>query len=212
MVFCSSSYVVLQCPTSALLYTHTASRDIPILLHIQYTIDSKSEVRPSMLCVCTCQPVLLVLRSRDAPSVPCANLLVLQPFHPVCLRIWSAFSFLGSGSNVRFLRAASRRSRAICLDCLGVGRRMAQLSWPKMLVLIATDTSQYGSHSVPTRPKHTIHTVWAQQVRPLHPPTCRALGQRCDILESFASHEPLSLLAVRRLLLRHRLEQAIPSL
>jgi hypothetical protein len=193
-----------------LLYTQAASNHIPILLHIQYTIDSESEVRPSMPCVYTCQSVVLVLRSRDAPSVRPTDPPQLQPFQPVCLRIWSAFSFLGSASNVRSLCAFSRRSRAICLDCLVVGRRMAQFIWPKMLVLMAANTSQYGPHYLPIRAKHTIHTVWAQYVRPLHPSTCRALVQRCDVLEAFASHEPLALLAVGRLLLRHCLEKAIP--
>ena len=58
-------------------------------------------------------------------------------FQPFCLRICSSFSLRGSGATVRILWASCRLSRAHCLACLSVGRRMAQLSWPKMLVLIA---------------------------------------------------------------------------
>jgi hypothetical protein len=161
-----------------LLYTQTASNHIPILLHIQYTIDSESEVRPSMLCVNTCQSVVLVLRSRHGPSVRSTNPLQTQPFQPVCLRIWSAFSFLGSGSKVRFLWASSRRSRAICLDCLVVGRRMAQFIWPKMLVLMATIISQDGSQSANQSKAyhpHNMGTVHAPASPSHTPSTCSAM-------------------------------------
>jgi hypothetical protein len=60
-----------------------------------------------------------------------------QPFHPVCLSTCSSFSFLGSGSNARCCFLSWRRSRAICLACFVVGRRMAQLICPRMFVLSA---------------------------------------------------------------------------
>jgi hypothetical protein len=120
---------ILHCPLMLNQCTAVlAVRIPPILLHIQYTVNSESEVRPSMLCFCTCPSVHLVLRSRDALSVLPTGPLQPQPLHPVCLRICSAFSFLGSGSMVRALCFSSRFSRFITLACFVVGRRMAQLS------------------------------------------------------------------------------------
>jgi hypothetical protein len=71
---------------------------------------------------------------------------------------------------------------------------MDQLSWPKMLVLIARvslDMRRIRSTQLPT-----VYAVRAQKVCTLGPPARRALVQRCDILQTLAGHEPLPLLAV----------------
>jgi hypothetical protein len=49
-------------------------------------------------------------------------------------------------------------------------------------------------------------------MRPLDPSTRTAFVQRRHVLQPFPRHEPVSLLHVRRLLLRHRIEEAIPDL
>ena len=60
---------------------------------------------------------------------------------------------------VRFLRLSSRLSRAICLDCFVVGRRIAQLSCPKMLVLIAVHTVSSVSEVSRLRTAYHLHNM-----------------------------------------------------
>ena len=134
-------------------------------------------------------------------------------FHPVCLRICASFSFLGSGSRLRFARASSRFSLANCLACFSVGRRMDQFNWPKMLVLIAVPglvSMLRGGSSLANVTKLTIDAIRAQEVHSFDPPTGGACVQRGDVFQSFAGQEALSFLAIGRLLFGHRLEQAIP--
>jgi hypothetical protein len=101
------------------IYTNSKAQSAPV--HAKYLYRSDRSY-PSLLSSLV---FLQQLRQHD------------QPFHPVCLSTCSSFSFLGSGSMVRLFRFSSRRSRAICLACFVVGRRMAQFSCPRMLVLRA---------------------------------------------------------------------------
>lgn len=58
----------------------------------------------------------------------------------------------------------------------------------------------------------TIDAVRTQDVRAFCPPARRALVQRCDVLDALARQEACALLHVRCLLLRHRLQDAVPDL
>lgn len=74
---------------------------------------------------------------------------------------------------VRDLRTSSRFSRAICLACLSVGLRIDQLSWPKMLVLMAiAQVSTRWTCMCRNALVHTVYTIGTENVCPLDPPTC----------------------------------------
>jgi hypothetical protein len=115
-------------------------------------------------------------------------------FQPVCLSICSSFSSRGSVDMLRASFFRSCLSRLSCFDCLVVRRRIAQFSWPKMFVLMAAHSISRvlldAIWSAKEEEWPTIHAIGTQEMRPLDPPTSRAFVQRCDILESFASHKP----------------------
>ena len=105
------------------------------VLHLSRSSFLSSRVCPALVGHKAPHPCPSTLLSRIYfPDRLASALLKVQP---VCLRISSFFSILGSASMERVCFLSVRLSRASCLLCFPVGLLMDQLIWRKMFVLIA---------------------------------------------------------------------------
>lgn len=105
-------------------------------------LNGQNTLAYSYKCEIWCNHLLIFF---EVPTLP---IKLDHRFQPVCFNICSSFSFLGSASIVLCCLASARLSRAICLTCFSVGLRIAQLIWPKMLVLIAVKAVNIQSYGL----------------------------------------------------------------